>query len=269
MSVTHTSATAVSVAILIATLARPAEAQWTVTDPALTARNSFIAFLKEELLETLTLERDRLKKMATRLSALTRLDRYSVQDIPLWRTHDVESDAVRYSAGYQAALNFGDASGAQFDRIARARVRPDTAILHAFPALGRASIAAGLATLDAADSALITATHDTGSVRFAGRRETAAIDALQATVIDPSSEQSVTAVLEKINAATLLETRQKQGRLLLLGALAEQLIVDQKRSRDTEVSAMNMQLGHLREAPAANARFLAGAADDLRHWRQP
>jgi hypothetical protein len=269
MSVKNRPTLGILIALIVLSPPRPAAAQWIVTDPVLTARNAFIAYLKQELLETVTLQRDRLKKMAARLSALTRLDRYAVQDVPLWRTHDVESDAVRYSGGYQAALNFGDAAGAQFDRVARARVRPDTALLNAFPAPSRASIAASLATLDAADSALITATHDTGSVRFSGRRETAAIDALQAAVIDPSSEQSVTAVLEKISASALLEARQKQGRLLLLGALAEQLIVENKRSRDTEASAMNMQLGRLREAPVANTRFLAGAADDLRQWRQP
>ena len=48
----------------------------------------------------------------------------------------------------------------------------------------------------------IAATNDTGQLRFNGRRqELPAIDALEADVIDPSLEQSTTAVLDKISGA--------------------------------------------------------------------
>ena len=49
-------------------------------------------------------------------------------------------------------------------------------------------------------------------LRYNGRQEQAAIEALQAQVIDPSQEQSTTAVLEKINGAALVADRQRQAR---------------------------------------------------------
>ena len=61
-------------------------------------------------------------------------------------------------------------------------------------------------------------THQTGALRLNGRRELAAIDALERHVIDPSDAQSTTAVLDKISGAVLVETRQKQARLQLLAA---------------------------------------------------
>ena len=64
-------------------------------------------------------------------------------------------------------------------------------------------------------------------------------------------------------------TRQKQARLQLLTAMAEQLLIENKRSRDTETGVMNMQLGRLRDGRAANASLLSGASEDLRGWRQP
>ena len=79
----------------------------------------------------------------------------------------------------------------------------------------------------------------------------------------------MTAVLDKISGAVLLETRQKQARMQFLAAIAEQLLVDNKRARDTEAAAMNMQLGRLRDGRAAKTSLLAGAGDDLRSWRQP
>ena len=56
--------------------------------------------------------------------------------------------------------------------------------------------------------------------------------------IDPSEGQSATAVLDKISGAALLETRQKQARLQYLTAIVEQLVVDNKRARDTEAAAV-------------------------------
>ncbi len=74
------------------------------------------------------------------------------------------------------------------------------------------------------------------------RRELPAIDALEAHVIDPSDEQSATAVLDKISGAVLIGARQRQARAQLLAGIVEQLLVDSKRARDTEAAAMNMQL---------------------------
>ena len=55
----------------------------------------------------------------------------------------------------------------------------------------------------------------------------------------------------------------------LAGARVEQLLVDSKRSRDTEASLMNMQLTTWRIAGPANTAFGAGVGDALRTWRQP
>ena len=54
-----------------------------------------------------------------------------------------------------------------------------------------------------------------------------------------------------------------------ISAIVEQLLVDNKRSRDTEAATMNMQLERLRWGSAANAGVVAGAAATLRAWRQP
>jgi hypothetical protein len=124
--------------------------------------------------------------------------------------------------------------------------------------------------LDLADSTIITGTDQNGRLRPQGKREMRAIDALETDVVDPSQTQSATAILDKISAAVLIEARQKQSRLQFLTALVEQLIVDNKRTRDTEAAAMNMQLGRLRSIDdEGGGGFLAGAGDALRTWRQP
>jgi hypothetical protein len=133
-------------------------------------------------------------------------------------------------------------------------------------AIGRA-----LATLDAADATIIAGTHQAGLLRWNGRRELAAIDALEADVVNPSEDQSTTAVLDKISGAALLEARHKQARLQYLSAMVEQLVVDNKRARDTEAALLNMQVRRLLGVDwgEGGGGMLSGAGDELRTWRQP
>lgn len=91
----------VVIALVIATAGvglQPAWAQWVVTDPTTTARNTVTAVLKDRLLQTLTLQQERLRRMAARLSALTSLAKYAVDEVPRWRTHDFEG--FLYANGY-------------------------------------------------------------------------------------------------------------------------------------------------------------------------
>jgi hypothetical protein len=76
-------------------------------------------------------------------------------------------------------------------------------------------------------------------------------------------------VLEKINGAALVADRQRQARLQFVSAIVEQLLIDTKRARDTEATALNMQLTAWRAGPPANRAFVSGTADALRTWRQP
>src|SRR5206468_8131710 len=124
-------------------------------------------------------------------------------------------------------------------------------------------------TINVADATAISATNDTGHVRYNGRQELATIDRLEADVIDPSLEQSATAVLGKLSGASLIGARQRQARSELLVGIVEQLLVDSKRARDTEAALMNMQLATWRDGRAANEAFAAGTGDALQTWRQP
>jgi hypothetical protein len=208
--------------------------------------------------------------MAKRLSLATNLDKYSVPEPPRWRVYRYQ-DTNLYANPYNEALNGGDREGASYAEIARERAipGPELAGLAELAPEAEAAIAAQLATLDLADSTIIAGTDQNGRLRSSGKREMRAIDALERDVVDPSHTQSATAVLDKISGAVLIETRQKQARLQFLTGIVEQLLIDNKRSRDTEAAVMNMQLNRLRDGRAANTALLAGAGDALRTWKQP
>ena len=265
----HRPRTLLLTAALMASCMTTASAQLVVTDRATAARNSVTAGVKESILEVRGEQYSKLRRMAMRLSLHSDLRKYAAKEPPLWRTHDFESYV--FANGYTAALNYGDAMGTEYERLTRHRMQTGDVLAMA-PSHVREVLGRSLATIDLADSAAIVATHQTASLRFNGRREVRAINILEADAIDPSLEQSATAVLDKISGAVLIGTRQKQARLQLLTGIVEQLLVDSKRARDTETAALNMQLNRLRAADwgeGGGTNMLAGASQDLRTWRQP
>jgi hypothetical protein len=227
------------------------------------------AVLKSQIVDIIVQQHDRVRRMAQRLSAHTSLDKYAVQGAPRWNPHVSDPETFPYSHGYLDALTYGDPTGAQFRYASRARVPAEDMLAGLSPA-AREAIERELATLDLADSTIIAGTHQAGLLRDNGNREMAAIDELERHVTDSSPEQSATAVLDKISGAALIETRQKQARIQILTAITEQLLVDNKRARDTEAAVLNMRLHRLRGAWGdEGGGFMTGAAEDLRTWRQP
>ena len=259
-------ATAVLVVALVAAQNGSASAQFVVYDAATTARNTVTATLKEYLYQAQLQQHTKIRQMARRLSALTNLRKYALTDVPRWRTHGGD---FSFAQSYNDALIFGDPTGAAFVELSQPLLAASGLISRLDP-VARRLVEARLATVNLADAAAIAGTHGTGQLRFFGRKnELPAIDALERDVIDPSSVQSTTAVLDKISGATVIGARQRQARIQLLTGIVEQLLVDSKRARDTDTAAIDMQLVTWRDRRAADEAFRAGAGDALRTWRQP
>jgi hypothetical protein len=243
----------------------PAAAQWVVHDAAVTTRNSVTAVIKEYLLNTQRQQHERIRRMAARLSVYTNLDKYAVPDAPPWQR--TAPGVPVYSGAYESALRAGDGLGGAYLDLVQPVLPARAPRLDAHA--GRA-LAARLATIDVADAANVASTDTVGRVRATGEGdERRAIIALERSVTDPSNAQSATAVLDKIGGAVLIGARQRQARMRLLNGVLEQLLVDSKRVRDTDTSAINMQLVTLRDARAVNHAFATGTGDALRSWRQP
>lgn len=264
----------VGVVLVVGTVLGVATASaFVVTDPANTIKNVIIATLQNQVVDVLTQQGQRFRRMARRLSAFADLNRYVIPDVPRWRSYRYQ-DVSLYATAYEDALNLGDPGGLAYEGVVRTRTAAHDAVttLRASSPAAADALAAALATLDLADSTLMTATDHNGRLRSTGKQEMRAVDSLERDATDGALTQGTSAVLDKISAATLLETRQSQSRLQFLTAIIEQLAVDNKRARDTEAAALNMQLARLRVAADCGEScpgLLNGAANALRTWRQP
>jgi hypothetical protein len=258
-----------SLLVLSATvIAAPASGQVVVYDPAVVTRNSITAVMKEYLAELQTQQHSQLRRMAHRLSMFTDLGKFRVSGAPLWRIHDFENpELFRFARDYHAALNYGDEGGGV--RAVTQALLDEPAFLARLTPAARRALTAPMATLDVAAATLMSGTNDTGRVRYNGRAELRAIQALETDVTNGSLEQSMTAILDKVSGGVLIGARQRQNRVQVLAAVVEQLAVEGKRARDTEAATLNMQLTSWRDREAVNGAFVAGAGDALRTWRQP
>src|SRR5688572_16071861 len=251
---------------LVATIASPVSAQLVVYDAATTARNTITAAVKQYLFDTERQQHTKLREMARRLSALTNLTKFVMGDVAKRGTNGGD---FFYAHPYNDALIFGDPAGSAFIELSQ-RLLTDTSLLARLDSATRRLVEARLATVNLTDAAAIAATHGTGQLRWLGRKnELPAIDALERDVIDPSSDQSTAAVLDKISGAAVIGARQRQARIQLLVGMVEQLLVDSKRARDTDTAALAMQIVAWRDGRAAAEAFVAGSGDALRTWRQP
>jgi hypothetical protein len=180
----------------------PARAQLIVHDPAVTLRNSVTAAIQALMARVQDDRRQRIERMARRITAFTNLGKYVIAETPEWRIHDFWSEDVLFAHDYHAALNYGDGRGVAYTRL----IEPVLAVADEGIRLSAAAwpaLRARLATIDATDAVTIAATNDTGLLRYNGRRDQAAIEALQAQVIDPSLDESATAVLDKISGGAV------------------------------------------------------------------
>jgi hypothetical protein len=234
-------------------------------------KNIAINALKKEINDKLGDQGALLKTMANRLSKVASLANYAIamDDTPEWRIHDWFTGFNLYSNDFQSALTYGDPSGAGYESVSLPRARAGESALGRLAPEAANYLRQELATLEIADSVIIRGTNETGRQRFNGREEARTIDELQRAVTDDDDEQSVTAVLDKISAAGLMESQDKQAKIQLTAAALEQLAIDNIRDRNADTMMMNMTLNQLRDGGRMGAALVQGSTNSLRTWRQP
>lgn len=127
-----------------------------------------------------------------------------------------------------------------------------------------AVLAASRAALAARDSVLLNAIDQTGRWRAARKAERVRLNELEHDVIE--TEGSATTRLGVLTAARLTALRQQEDRINLVGALSEQLIVEEIARRESEALAQQIRQDTLTRPTPDRSRL---TADLMSSWRQP
>ncbi len=249
--------------VLITIIAAPVRAQIVVSDPGNLTQTVLVAERTLREYQTLVEQYQTLLRMSQGLGSM---DRYRIPTIGI-----TAHDPARwpYGAPWLQGLNAGDARGQLYRQVIRSLDAPGT-VLDGLPADARRAIENSYATIELTDSISETGGHQVALIRGYNGQLQRATDALEVDVLNPSpSYHEVTAVLDKVAAGELLARRQDMATNQLMSHALEQLLARSKRMRDTEAATMNMRLLGMRNGRAAGDSLVAGAANDLRTWRQP
>jgi type IV secretion system protein TrbJ len=125
-------------------------------------------------------------------------------------------------------------------------------------------------TVELTDGANLQAIETIGRVRANAPALENTLQALEEDSLssDPDMNTEV-AVLNKINAASLIGLRNSEDTNKLLVSLAEQQIIAAKRTRDSEAQAINQHARFMTEGKAALTSQADGASAAMLAWRMP
>ena len=126
------------------------------------------------------------------------------------------------------------------------------------------------ATVELTDGANLGAIETLGRIRGNAAAVEAAITNLENDSLssDPAMNTEI-AVLNKINAAEVINVRNTQDSNKLLAALAEEQLIEAKRKRDAEAQAINTHIRFMADAKAIMAAQAQGASAAMLAWRMP
>ena len=249
--------------LAIAATCTPASAQIPVTDPGNLAQAVLIAERTMREYEALWAQYQTLVRMSR---GLGNMERYRLPSVPM-ATYDTAR--WPYARPWLEALKAGDSTGTAYARTARP-LDPTGTWLSSLPPDAQRAIEAAYETVDVTDAVSQFAGDQVGRTRTYSARLDRAIEALASDVLSPSpGEHEMTAILDKVAAGALIGRREDMAANQLLADTLEQLLVRNKRLRDTEAATMNMRLGGIRDGHTAGTSLVRGAANDLRSWRQP
>ena len=245
-----------AVALAVALLSSPVHAQLAVFDPA-----NYIQAIAQ--VEQMIKEYEFLIQQAKRLP-VNMAGRYHAYT-PGWAPHDPSS--VFYAGGILKGLNDGDPSGAGYRSMSHFLDSfPDVA--WRMPEALRGPLATLYANIELADAVATTGIDQVGQMRETTNIVLQVIDNMEADAFSgDDSFQTQTAILNKINGANVLGLRVAMQNHEFLGDTLEQLIVDNKRKRDTETRLINATINQWRYGPSYSADLFSHTAANIDRWR--
>jgi hypothetical protein len=165
------------------------------------------------------------------------------------------------------ALNEGDSAGLAYRSLVEPLDLP-TDVLARMPAALRRRLGTTYSTVELADSISRLAIDQTGSARVDGPFTLQAIRNVEHDIVNPGDDfHSQTALLEKINAAAAIELRVGEQTNQFLLSTLEQLLLENKRKRDTEAKLMNATINQWRYGQVYGQDLFHNTASAIDNWR--
>lgn len=249
--------TRVAMVTIVAVLsASTLEAQFVVFDPSNYA---------QAVLQVLNLVRqyEWMLRQAQRLP-IDMAARYHGHSVD-WTKHELAN--LVYAQQLLEALNLGDPTGEAYRRAVDQLESP-TDVIGLMPSGLAQRTASAYAALETADSISALAVDQAGRMRVDGaHNEQVAKDMEKDAVSTRDDFVTQTALLNKINGATVLQLRMQDHADKILTSVLEQMLVANQRQRDAEALLMNATITQWRYGAAYGGEMFRNTAANIDNWR--
>jgi hypothetical protein len=193
--------------------------------------------------------------------------RYKVPAVR-WHINDPES-VYPYARAILTSLNAGDSAGVGYNQSVDRLDALDDLLPRVPPELQR-RLAMMYGTIQLVDSVATTGIDQLGRNRSNGTQMMAAIANMESDAVASADQfNTQTALLNKINGANVLALRINETASQFQLHILEQLLVQNKRTRDAEAQLMNAQLFQWRYGTTYGRDLFSRTASTLDTWRQP
>lgn len=184
-------------------------------------------------------------------------------------TNSTAGNTYGTTGGWITGINTGQNVSAGYSQITE-RLNTYGGALDDIPADQQDRIKRAYGAAELSDGANLSALQTIGSLRANAPAVESAIQNLENDSLSADPEMNTEiAVLNKINAANLIAVRNAQDTNKVLVALAEQRVIEAKRSRDAEVQAINQHIRFMSEGQAVITAQAANASQAMLDWRMP
>ena len=216
--------------------------------------------------EMLRLQYEQLVRNARRVP-VDMAARYRAALTP-WRTSSA-TNTYGTTAAWVLAANSGVNVPAAYSQVTEP-LRAYGQALANVPADQLARLKTVYGTVELADGANHYAIETIGRLRANAFAVQAAIQSLEEDSLSSAAEMNTeVAVLNKLNAASLIAVRTAQDSNKLLVALAEQEAIAAKRTRDAEARAIGQHIRFMTDGKAVLTAQAAGSSAAMLAWRMP
>ncbi len=250
---------AAATVIIIAIAARTASAQFVVYDPTNYAQ-AIARF--EQLLQQYKFWVAQARRLPVDMAS-----RYRVPAVR-WHIND-PGGIYPYARPILNSLNVGDSSGTGYNQSVDPLDMLDD-LLPRVPSDLQRRLAMDYGNIQLADGTATTSIDQLGRIRANGTSMMAAIANMEDdAVASPDEFHTQTALLNKINGANVLALRINETASQFQMHILEQLLVQNKRSRDAEAQIMDAHLFQWRYGTDYGRDLFSRTAANLDSWRQP
>jgi len=245
--------------VMLALLSKAVAGQFVVYDPT----NYFQALSRYAQL----LEQYRFWVAQARRLPLNLASRYRLVPVR-WSAYDNARNSP-YAEAILSALNSGDPTGGLYN-VSVDRLDTLDDLISAVPFDLRPRLRLLYGSLQFDDSVARAAINQAGVTRTNGPLALNTIQNMEDDAVASADEfHTQVALLNKINGATVLALRLNETASQLQLHILEQLLVQNKRSRDAEAEMMDAHLFQWRFGAAYGRDLFSRTAEALDSWRQP